>query len=310
MKNLEKQVDELKRERDALLRINKSKAFHQIKASKKIGGSEATVITILSDVHYEESVRSKSVFNRNEYDLNIASKRLNEYFARVARLTAKEQNDVTIKEGVMFLGGDFISGRIHEELLENCQLRPIDSILQVMAHIDGGIQFLLDNTNLKWTFVCSCGNHGRISKKTHFSTEQGNNLEWFMYHKLADKYKGNPRITFVTEPSYHTYLIVYDKVLRFHHGHAVKYWGGIGGLTIPLNKAIAQWNTVYRADFDFLGHHHQHMVHSNFVVNGSVIGYNAYSIAIKAPYERPKQAFVLLDRDRGISVSMPIMFSV
>jgi len=118
------------------------------------------------------------------------------------------------------------------------------------------------------------------------------------------------RVKFTLEEAYHTYLTVYGRVLRFHHGHNVRYGGGVGGLTIPTNKAIAQWNTVFRADVDFFGHHHTFTLHNNFVVNGSLIGYNGYAITIKAPFEKPKQAFLLLDKDRGVSVSIPIQFSV
>ncbi len=40
--------------------------------------------------------------------------------------------------------------------------------------------------------------------------------------------------------------------LHFHHGDEVKYQGGIGGIAVPLLKAVAGWDAVKRCDY----HHH------------------------------------------------------
>jgi len=45
-----------------------------------------------------------------------------------------------------------------------------------------------------------------------------------------------------------------------------------------------------------------------FVVNGSLIGYNAFALSIKAEYEPPSQAFFLIDKKRFRSVTIPILF--
>ena len=45
---------------------------------------------------------------------------------------------------------------------------------------------------------------------------------------------------------------------------------------------------------------------SNFVSNGSLIGYNEYALSIKAKYEPPQQAFFLIDAERGKRHSTPI----
>jgi hypothetical protein len=54
-------------------------------------------------------------------------------------------------------------------------------------------------------------------------------------------------------------------------------------------KAIAQWNRGRSADIYCCGQFHQVFDGCNFVVNGSMIGYNAFALAIKAAYERPAQ---------------------
>lgn len=316
-KPTKKQVDELQnaleevtRERDAFLKLSKRPVKVDIKAAASSDKSEATAIVLFSDWHFEEEVHPATVFHRNKYNLSVAEQRAKECFTKTARLIRKEQQDVVIKECLVGLLGDFITGSIHEENLETCLLRPVSAIQHVRNVLHSGILYLLANTDVMFTFVCAVGNHSRITKKVRSSTEQGNSLEWGLYHQLANDFAKEPRVRFVLEEAYHTYIKVYGRMLRFHHGHNVRYWGGVGGLTIPLNKAIAQWNNLCRADYDFLGHHHQFTLHNNFVVNGSMIGFNGFSIVMKAPFEKPKQAFVLLDKTRGLTVSMPIMFSV
>ncbi len=131
-----------------------------------------------------------------------------------------------------------------------------------------------------------------------------------MYHDLATIFDGDSVIEFQISDSYFNYLDVYGRTLRFHHGDAIKYGGGVGGLTIPLIKAIHRANQSRRADADFVGHFHQLMPFSRshrFVVNGSLIGYNAYALRIGASPEEALQSFHLLDAQRGFTIAAPIV---
>lgn len=271
--------------------------------------SEATAVVLASDFHCEETVLKEKVNGMNQYSLHVAKQRSDEFFANIVKLIKKEQQAITIKNLILWLGGDFISGSIHEELLENCSLRPMEAILFAQELIASGIRYLLDNTEVHITLPCSVGNHTRITDKVHISTEQGNSLEYFMYHNLAKQFNHEKRLTWIIAEGYHTYLKVYDKTLRFHHGHAMKYGGGVGGIYISVNKAIAQWNKVKWADLDLFGHFHQQRDGGNFLCNGSLIGYNTFSIVIKGDYEKPKQTFFLIDRNRGKTVVCPITLS-
>ena len=55
---------------------------------------------------------------------------------------------------------------------------------------------------------------------------------------------------------------------------------------------------------------HQFFDGGNFVANGSMVGWNAYAIAIKAKFEKPKQVLFLIDKKRGKTVTCPIYFDV
>jgi hypothetical protein len=152
------------------------------------------------------------------------------------------------------------------------------------------------------------GNHGRTTKKVHWSNEQGNSLETFIYHALADELDSK-RLTWVIGEGYHVLVEIYGRLHRFHHGHAIRYLGGIGGLFVPALRAVAQWNQSGEVYMDYFGHHHTQRWGGNFLSNGSMIGYNSYAVSIKAPFEPPKQTFAIIDRKRGLTTITPIVFS-
>lgn len=274
--------------------------------------SEAVAFMIASDWHNEERVRRGDVSDLNEYNLDIFQKRADNFFRGGQRLWEINRRDNEIKTIVLGLLGDFITGSIHEDAAESNYLPPADAIMNAEEKIVSGINFLLEHTDAEELVVpCHSGNHGRMTKKQRHSTEMGNSLEEVMYRHLEKTYADHPRVKFRIASGYHSYLSLWDKFLiRFHHGHNIRYQGGVGGLTIPVNKAINDWNKQerYRAvNLDVFGHFHQYVSHSNFVCNGSLIGYNSYAVAIKAPFERPQQAFFLVGRKfMSRTISAPI----
>lgn len=292
----------------AILEIKKPVETFTIKPQEKFDVSEATAVMIASDWHVEEEVDSSKVLGRNKYNLDIARERAELFFKRGLRLIKKEQQDVKINTLILGLLGDFISGNIHEELLATCQLPPVEAMLYARQLIQSGIQFLLENSELNLIVVCHSGNHGRITKQVHISNENGNSLEYAMYADLANVFANEKRVTFIVSKGYQTYLDVYDTVLRLHHGHSIKYGGGVGGITIPVNKALASWDRARQSTYDVFGHFHQYFPAPRFVANGSMIGYNAYALSIKAEYEPPQQAFFLIDKKRGKTIQAPILF--
>ena len=128
-----------------------------------------------------------------------------------------------------------------------------------------------------------------------------------MYLHLAAYFRQEPRVTFKIADGIHSYVQIYDQTVRFQHGHAIKYGGGVGGIYIPVNKSIAQWNRARHADLDIFGHFHQQVDGGNFLCNGSLIGYSAYALSIKASFEPPKQTLILIDKKRGKTANWPIL---
>lgn len=297
-------LEQARKERDAALTLSKQRlTVHKI-ASEPSDESEATAFAIASDWHVEETIIGKTVNGLNEFNLTVAEQRIDRFFRSIIRLTKIERAATKIDNLVLALLGDMMTGYIHEELQEMNGLSPTETVLWLRKRIVAGIKLLQKEGGFKRIIIpCTVGNHGRTTKKMRHGTSCANSYEWMMYQVMKDDVPG---VEWLIADGYFVFLEVYDRVFRLHHGDNIQYQGGIGGLTIPCEKAIASWNKSKPVYADIFGHHHTAMQNPRWISNGSLIGYGPYSLAIKAGYEPPQQTFFLLDSKRGRTGTFPI----
>lgn len=259
----------------------------------------ASAILVMTDWHVEETVDPKTVNGLNEYNLDIAARRVEAVCNSFLKLLKSSRVVSNIEDMVLLLLGDFINGYLHDEAIKENSLSPTEAIMFARRHIRATIDFLLENTDLnRITISTSRGNHGRSTKKLEFSTGHKNSYEQLMYWVLAEDYKDNERVRFVVSDAMITYLNVQGKVIRHLHGELIRFQGGVGGLTIPASKAVDAWDDSVKADVTFFGHHHQFMRHRKFVACNALIGYNAFCEVIKARYSPPSQTYAVVDSSR------------
>ena len=271
------------------------------------GLREATAIVLASDWHVEERVEPEAISGRNEYSLEIAHRRAARFFDGIEWLCAHHRRAFAIRDVVLWLGGDLMTGYIHPELEELNQLAPVEVTLELRRMLRAGLRQLLADPQLERLMVpCSYGNHGRTTEKKRITSGAANSFEWMLYQVLADDFADEPRVTFHAPQSAHIYVDVYGRTLHFTHGDEVRYWGGVGGLSIPLKKRLPKWDSVRRSDLHHCGHFHEFLDLGHTLVNGSLIGYNAFAQSIGAEFEPPQQAFYLLDSRRGKCMVTPV----
>lgn len=279
----------------------------QIKANKVKNDSESTAIMLSSDVHAEQLITKESTNGLNEYNLEICKDRMEKFFKGSQRLIDIQRNGVKIDNIILAILGDVIEGYIHEECMQNNQISPTEAIMFMFDIYVAGINYLLnDKRNKHITVVCCTGNHGRTSKRTNIYTRTQTSYEWLLYQFLANEFKKNKRVKFIIPESYFAYVELYDFMLRFHHGDAVRYGGGVGGVTIPLNKAIAKWNKSIFAHYDFCAHFHEALMANNVIINGSVPGFNALTNMFKFSYNDPEQMLIFINNKYGLNIPCKI----
>lgn len=311
-------IDQLKIEREKVALLNKLQAPYKplkiVRHEFKSGLREMTALVGASDWHVEEEVNPIKVHGKNKFTLDIADLRVKRFFNGVVDLVQhhRASKKILIRDMVLWLGGDLITGHIHEEMLMTSQLSPIATVLWLAPRLKAGINFLLDELDLTSLVIpCDIGNHGRTTKFRNITTGPETSFEWGLYCQLAREFANDKRVRFDTSPSNDHYVDIYDFRLHTTHGDSVRYGGGVGGLTIPLLKAISAWDTDVSADWHMIGHFHTALTVDKAIANGSLIGWGAYSKWIKCRYN-PRdlsQHFSLIDRENGQCHPTPIWVS-
>jgi hypothetical protein len=258
----------------------------------------ATAVFLASDWHIEESVDPKAVGGYNKYSLDVAWARARQYFQSVVWLLKAKRHEARIDDVVIGLLGDFITGLIpmsDPSLLREVGPTRAASIAQEM--LDEGLRFVGREAGARRIIVpCLPGNHGRLTMKPSYSRGSQWNLERYMLGELARGFKGDKQFEFVTTDDFCVILDIEGLRVRFSHGDNVKYAGGVGGITVPLNKARLRWNATPGgyADLDCMGHFHQAFDGGSFVVNGSLIGMTGYARKGGFEYQPPEQVGFLV----------------
>jgi len=301
------QIRSLEAQVEALLSMQGPVATQRFERLRKKQHARTSVIVAASDWHLEERIDPATIRGMNDYNLNEAERRVKRFFAKSVELLEFSQHLAPAGEIVMPLLGDLMSGYIHEELQEGNQLSPTETCLMLRELIHSGIEFLLRETKLPILIPTCYGNHGRTTAKRRIATGYANSYEWFLYMVMARDWRNHPRVHWQVGKGILNVVEIQGRRVRLQHGDAIRYKGGVGGITIPFNKAIAQWDKADRVDLTITGHYHQFLAHfPHWVCNGSLIGYGPFSEEIKADYQPPTQAFIVLDRQMGVTMALPI----
>lgn len=272
---------------------------YQIGAGGKKEKASCTALVLLSDLHLEEKV-DPDVCMGNRYDLEIAKRRNDRVMNTMIDVLESHRRFYPWKDLVIWLGGDMISGAIHQELEATNFVGPGEAILFAQDLMLANIDHLRKNLQPRSvTVVANMGNHGRTTHRKRFADGYNHSWEWLAYHNMARLFRNDPAIRFVIAKGSLIEVEIETVPVRFTHGDDLRFEGGVGGVFIPLAKKIANWDKRWKAQKTILGHFHQHFHISNAIMNGCLIGPNAYSIAGGFDAQRPSQTTAIVDSRRG-----------
>ncbi len=303
-------ADERQARIDLYEKLDKKVKPHAIKQKISKHDSESTALLVMADIHCDERVDPDTINGVNEYTPEICSRRMDTCFKNATHMINIQRASVSIPQMKLISLGDNISGFIRTEDYMKNSMKYDESMEFLLDHYVSGIDHLLKYSGCEGIEFIGCfGNHGRLTDKVYPSSSSHNSMETVFYHTLERVYRERKekRISFVVATGYHTFFEMYGKRYRVHHGDYFRYGGGIGGITIPANKIIAKWNEKIEAPaMDFFGHFHQMVDGGHFICCPSMIGYNAYAKKIGAAYDEPKQLLVLINNERGKTITAPI----
>lgn len=269
----------------------------------------------ISDVHAGEVVKREEVPGGcNEFNMRILAKRLAHTVGAATYLPRLIAGHDKIPGIVCVLGGDMVSGDIHEELKCTNELPTIPTVLELYEHLVGGIGRLADE--YKNVFLpCVSGNHGRNTMKTWNKARNHTSFDWLLYQMLARAFKNDPRVKFYIPQGSDALYRIYNTRYLLTHGDQFKASDSIIGAIGPLmrgNQKKTARNQGIGLPYDVMlcGHWHQYIHLARLIVNGSVKGYDEYAAGWNFPAEPAQQALWMTHPRYGINWRMPIFCDV
>lgn len=273
------------------------------------------LLLALSDWHLDESIKLEAAGGGmvNRYGRAIATERVSRLIESICAVFEMYAQDTSAARPVItvWLGGDFITGAIHEESRTQTWCNPSQAIafaLEQISRVLTAIRVRCRPSRID--VVCSVGNHERTTPKPSVTVPAGFSLATGLYAHLRERHETEWATTgqagtWQDPPAEGpiSYIpLSFGHLGRFFHGDArgFKYSGGVGGLSVPLIRFLGRANSEPGAAgaITMIGHYHTFGWHetAQAISNGSLCGFNGYARSIGASFEFPCQAMAVLSR--------------
>lgn len=267
---------------------------------------------LLSDWHFGETVDAREVNGLNEFNSEIAEKRAKAMFDRSLALI-RHHMPKGMPGAVVCLGGDMITGEIHQELADTNDKYIFETLRQLKGILAEGLTRVANECGQ--VFVpCVVGNHGRATLKPRTKGRVFTSYEWNLYTELEDRLRMDKRIRFYIPDQTDAYFNVLGHRFLLTHGDALGVKGG-DGIIGALGPILRGTFKVHRSEsevgreFDtiLMGHWHQYISTRGLIVNNCLKGYDEFArIFLRAPATPASQALWFVHSHYGINTQMEV----
>lgn len=265
---------------------------------------------MLSDLHWGEMVRPEQIGGVNSYNLTVARRRLRTVVDTTIGLCKILDPEMRYPGIVVPLGGDMISGNIHDELAASNELNTMPTLLDLYKHLVPAIRLLADTFGHVF-LPCVSGNHDRDTKKIWSKDRNHTSFGWLLYQFLAAAFADDARVQFYIPDGSDALYRIYGTRYLLTHGDQFRGGDGIIGPLGPVTRGEQKKNTRNAAvgqDYDVMifGHFHKRMLTARLRGNGSLKGYDEYAADNNFGFEPPSQNFWVTHPDHGITFDAPV----
>ena len=267
-------------------------------------------ILFLSDLHWGEVVHPTQINGVNRYSVKIAHERMDTLGTETLNLLKIISPKMDYPGLVLILGGDMISGNIHDELAQSNEMQTMPTVLDLFGKLASFIKFMADRMG-KVFLPCVTGNHGRDTHKIYAKDRHHTSFDWLLYQFLAKHFEADKRIAFMIPDGPDAYFKVYNTRYLLTHGDQFKSGDSMIGCLGPIirgdhKKRSRNGQIDMGYDTMLLGHFHQYIHHGRVIVNGSLKGYDEYAYNGNFGFEQPQQALWVDHPRHGITFRMPV----
>lgn len=263
-----------------------------------------------SDWHFAEVINAAEIGGVNEYNMAIAKTRARTFIQVGIDLLKNHMKSPKYEGCVFILGGDMVSGDIHEELQQTNEVESLPAVVELFGVLSWCVSTLADEFG-KVFIPCVTGNHGRMSRKPRAKRRNHTNFDWLLYQMLRLKFEDDKRVTFLIPEGPDVLFSVYDTRYLLTHGDQFRGGDGMAGAVVPIargdkRKRAKQMQVDMGYDILLMGHWHQYMHLGRWIVNGSLKGYDEYADSMNLDYEPPQQAVWVTHPHHGVTFRMPV----
>lgn len=277
---------------------------------KKHSGLPGVPILQFSDFHWGEVVFPGQVGGKNEFNLAIAHQRLQTVTEGAIDLLSNHVVNPTYPGMVLILGGDMVTGDIHEELTATNEVEIMACVMDLVGALITSIKRL--KKFIKKLFIsCVTGNHGRNTHKIRNKGRNFTSFDWLIYSILELHFRDDPDIVFQIPDSPDALFSIYGYRYLLTHGDQFRGGDGLIGCLGPILRGDHKKrsrNSQIDMEYDcmVMGHWHQRIDLTRVIVNSSLKGYDEYAFNNNFGFEAPSQNLWLTHPTRGRTLSMPV----
>lgn len=297
-----------------LLEFDRCEPLRPLNLARKRGSKpKVAASAFLSDLHLDEVVNPAEVSGVNAYNRSIAERRIRRFAEKVVLMSHNYMSEFEVVALDLPLGGDIVSGNIHEELARSND----DEIMGTVEHWSQQLAAMVCGLAKEFKSIrvpCVVGNHGRNTKKPRHKGRVRDNFDWLIYCWMASLVKaaGCKNVTFEIAAGTDIQWRTFNTTYHLTHGDQASGGSGWGGIMSPImrlddKKRKRQASLARPYDILLLGHWHQFKDLGKIIINGSLKGYDEFAMNNNFEPEPPQQAFWLTDPRHGKILSAPLL---
>lgn len=278
-------------------------------------GSRGLPMTIWSDWHWGEVVEAGEVGGVNEFNEAIGRERAKRLVETTIDLSYNHMGRAKAQYpgAIVCLGGDMMTGDIHEELVATNDRTPQQSVNDLTDVLAAGLEAMASRFGRLFV-PCVVGNHGRSTRKPRMKGRVFTSYEWNIYCNLERYFRKTKNVNLYVPGETDAYFKVFGHRYLLTHGDSLGVKGGDGiiGAMGPIMRGaikVGRSEAEIGRDFDtiLMGHWHQYIPLPRVIVNGTLKGYDEFArLALRAPYDRPSQALWFTHPEHGITAQWPV----
>lgn len=239
----------------------------------------------LFDLQWGEVVDIDRMDGINSYNAEIAERRLTRFFDATIDLLTNHWKGPRPPKAYVALGGDLVSGQIHDELVKTNDRSAIEAVRDLVGLLIEGIERLAEALQCPIEVISLPGNHGRITKKCESKKYVVDSYDTLVAWLLELHFnKPGSDVTVTVPASGDALVTIYGRNILWTHGDRIGTRGGDGGAGVaaPASRGMRKIMAEYaargiRVDTIIMGHWHTALELEDGFVSGPLVGWSEFA---------------------------------